>query len=66
MDKPQYIGKVGRPVGYSKEEYQTRKQRQIRAHDDEWELVKRFVALMRKDKEQCRLAIEVLEENLKE
>lgn len=64
MDKPQYFGKAGRPVGYSKDNYQPRKQRQIRAHDDEWEMVKRFIALMRRDKEQCRLAIEVLEENL--
>lgn len=38
--------KVGRPVGWRKAEG-VRKQRQMRAYDDEWQLVKDFVKILR-------------------
>ena len=38
--------KVGRPFGWRKPEG-VRKQRQMRAYDDEWQLVKEFVKLLR-------------------
>ena len=44
---------TGRPKGTFKPEGQ-RKQHQLRAYDDEWELVKRFNKIVRTHKEQCR------------
>ena len=37
--------KVGRPVGWRKPEG-VRKQRQMRAYDDEWQLVKEFAKIL--------------------
>lgn len=53
---------AGRPKGTIKPEG-TRKPRQIRAYDDEWELIKRFEQLVKHgDKEACIKALEKLEE----
>lgn len=51
----------GKPLGWRKPEG-TRKQRQLRAYDDEWELVKRFDRLVKHgDKTACIKALEKLE-----
>lgn len=43
---------AGRPVGTTKAV--TRKQRQLRAFDDEWELIHRFSVLLKKGRrEEC-------------
>ena len=39
--------KVGRPVGWRKENPLQREVRTLRAFDDEWQLVKDFVKLLR-------------------
>lgn len=41
---------TGRPKGTTKPEG-VRKQHQVRAYDDEWEIIKDFVNIVRKDKE---------------
>ena len=52
---------TGRPKGTTKAEGQ-RKQRQMRAYDDEWELVQRFAKLIKHgDKQACIKALETLE-----
>ncbi|BAL83496.1 hypothetical protein SELR_17880 [Selenomonas ruminantium subsp. lactilytica TAM6421] len=56
-------GKGGRPVG----SVSARGQRgihQIRAYDDEWELIKRFMQLTRKDIDKCRFAVNMLSAEL--
>mgnify|MGYP007070277170 CR=1 FL=1 len=51
----------GMPLGWRKPEG-VRKQRQIRAYDDEWELVKRFDKLVKNgEKAACIAALEALE-----
>lgn len=40
-------GKRGRPVGWRKAEPNQRPQRQLRAFDDEWLAIKRFMKLVR-------------------
>lgn len=51
---------VGRPVGWRKAEG-IRKQRQIRAYDDEWELIQKFCReLKHGDKEKCVKFVEDL------
>ena len=39
--------KVGRPVGWRKAEPNQRAHRQLRAFDDEWQVIKDFVKLLR-------------------
>ena len=46
---------AGRPVGTTKEI--TRKTRSLRAFDDEWEIIKEFTKIVKKDKEKI-LALE--------
>lgn len=52
---------TGRPKGTTKPEGQ-RGPHQIRAYDDEWELVRRFNKLVRNNKEECQRFIEELEQ----
>lgn len=53
---------AGRKTGWRKGYSEQRKQRQTRAHDDEWELIKRFERLIKHgDKEACIKALEELE-----
>lgn len=53
---------AGRKTGWRKGYSEQRKQRQTRAHDDEWELIKRFERLVKHgDKEACLKALEELE-----
>lgn len=40
---------AGRPKGTTKTESNQRKQRQVRAHDDEWELIKKYAEIVKKD-----------------
>lgn len=40
----------GRPAGWRKEKSEMRPQRQLRAHDDEWALIKRFAEIVKSDK----------------
>lgn len=49
---------AGRPVGTTKEI--TRKARSLRAFDDEWEIIKEFTKVVKKDKQ---LAIKMLSMN---
>ena len=54
---------AGRPKG-SVGAVEPRKQRQLRAHDDEWELIKRFDKLIKKGhKEECIKFLEETETN---
>lgn len=39
--------KVGRPVGWRKENPNQRQHRQLRAFDDEWQVIKDFVKILR-------------------
>lgn len=51
----------GRPVGWRKEKSEMRPQRQLRAHDDEWQLIKKFAdEVKRGDKEKCKQFISAL------
>lgn len=45
---------AGRPKGTTKAESNQRKQRQVRAHDDEWQMIKEFVDIARKDPDRAR------------
>lgn len=51
----------GRKVGWRKGYSEQRPQHQIRAHEDEWEIIKRFAKLVKKDKQDCIKAVEELE-----
>ena len=51
---------AGRPVGTTKSETNQRKQRQVRAFDDEWPIIKEFVALLREDKEKAEAMLEIM------
>lgn len=51
-----------RPGGGRPKMEETRKQRQMRAFDDEWELIQRFAKLIKHgDKDACIKALEKLE-----
>lgn len=53
---------AGRPVGTLKGYSEARPQHQMRATDEEWELIKRFGKLLKKGhKEACITALELLE-----
>ena len=59
-EKPTWGGKragAGRPKGTTKNISIQRKQRQVRAFDDEWEIIKEFTKIVKKDKQ---LAIKML------
>ena len=47
------MNKVGRPVGWRKAKSEMRPQRQLRAHDDEWQLIKDFAAIVKKGDKQA-------------
>lgn len=49
---------TGRPKGTTKAEG-VRKQRQVRAYDDEWELIKEFSAIVKKDRERAERMIKM-------
>lgn len=54
---------AGRPVGTTKKGGQ-RKQRQLRAYDDEWDIINRFAKMVKHgDKEACIKILEELEKN---
>lgn len=54
---------AGRKKGWRKGYSEQRKPHQIRAHEDEWELIKRFEHLVKHGKkEECKKAIDVLED----
>ena len=40
---------AGRPKGTTKDISMVRKQRQVRAFDEEWEMIKEFAAIVKKD-----------------
>ncbi|SHI61009.1 hypothetical protein SAMN02745671_01136 [Anaerovibrio lipolyticus DSM 3074] len=57
-------GKGGRPVG----SVSARGQRgihQIRAYDEEWEVIKDFMKLTRIDVDKCRLAVRMMQSEIK-
>ena len=56
-------GKGGRPLG-SVSARGARPIHQIRAYDDEWELIKKFQLLTRKDIDKCRFAVKMLSADL--
>lgn len=64
MVKKQHGGSregAGRPPK-SPDEILQRKQRQVRAFDDEWELINRFAHLVKhRDADRCREVLELLE-----
>ena len=45
---------AGRPKGSTKEDSNIRKQHQVRAHEEEWELIKEFATLVKKDINKAR------------
>ena len=53
---------AGRPLGWRKGYSDQRKQHQVRAHDDEWELVKRFNKVVRTHKEACKDFLDKIEQ----
>ena len=57
-------GKGGRPVG-SVSARGARGIHQIRAYDDEWEVIKDFMKLTRIDVGKCRFAVKMLEQECK-
>lgn len=53
---------AGRPKGSTKEDSNICKQHQVRAHEEEWELIQRFARLVKHvSKEECEKALEKLE-----
>lgn len=60
MNKKGEPRKGGMPLGWRKPEG-VRKQRQLRAYDDEWELIQQFSKLVKRgDKDACRQALDQL------
>ena len=52
----------GRPVGWRKEKSEMRPQRQLRAHEDEWQLIKKFADLVKHgDKDKAEKILSQLE-----
>lgn len=51
---------AGRPR-LKPEERKQRRSHQIRAFDDEYDIIKRFVSLVRQDKAKCAQAVSILE-----
>lgn len=49
---------AGRKAGWRKGFSEERKQRQVRAHEDEWEMIKEFVQIVKKDKERAQRILE--------
>lgn len=58
MNKPGQPRHGGKPLGWRKPEG-VRKQRQLRAYDDEWDLILKFAKMLKHgDKELCKSFIE--------
>ena len=55
-----YRPNAGRPKKKEEDKLQ-RTAHAIRAFDDEWELIQRFMKLVRKDKRKCEQAVKLLE-----
>lgn len=51
---------AGRPKGTTKEVSNQRPQHQVRAFDDEWEIIKAFATLVKKDKEKAMELMETI------
>ena len=53
---------AGRPKGWRKGYSEQRKQKQLRAYDDEWDIIQRFAKLVKYgDRQACIKALEKLE-----
>lgn len=50
---------AGRPKGSTKEVHNPRKQRQVRAHDEEWTLIKAYAQIVKKDIARARRMLEI-------
>lgn len=53
---------AGRPVGWRKGFSEARAQRQLRAHEDEWALIKKFAELVKTDKARAEALVERIED----
>ena len=51
-------GRAGRPRLSHPADSKTRPQHQVRAYDDEWEVIKRFAALAKRDLQRAREIVE--------
>lgn len=64
-EKKQWGGQrpgAGRPKGSTKDGSSVRPQHQLRAYDDEWDLIRRFARLVKHGKmEACEAALDQLE-----
>ena len=64
-EKKQWGGRrsgAGRPKGSTKDGSSARPQHQLRAYDDEWDLIRRFARLVKHGKtEACKTALDQLE-----
>ena len=49
------MNKVGRPAGWRKGFSEMRPQRQLRAHDDEWQLIKTFAEIVKRGDKQAAI-----------
>ena len=49
---------AGRPKGMTKQEG-TREQRQLRAYDDEWEIIKEFAHILKYDPKRAKRMMEI-------
>lgn len=53
---------AGRPKGTTKDVHNSRPQHQVRAFDDEWDLISRFAKLVKSGKfKSCKAAVEKIE-----
>ena len=57
--------RTGRPKGSVSERGQ-RGIHQIRAYDDEWDVIKAFIQLVREDVTQCKTAVALLETSIRQ
>lgn len=67
-EEKQWGGKragAGRPAGSkNKEQKETRGQHQLRAYDDEWEMIREFASLLKHGKkEECQKFLETMKED---
>ena len=46
---------AGRPVGWRKAKSEMRPQRQLRAHDDEWQIIKAFAEIVKHGNKQAAI-----------
>ena len=55
---------AGRPALTSPEQSKARPVHQLRAHANEWEVIKEFCGLVKRDLPQCQLAVSLLKSNI--